>query len=97
MQVTVIDASCIMTNLATSDLLLDRQLASTNQDKRGIGSLLIDQIEFADVLILNKTDLVRQSDLGKITAVLRKLNSAASILPAVHCDISLDNILNTKR
>ena len=97
LQVTVVDASDVMASFESCDLLLDRQLASTDIDQRSIVNLLIDQIEFADVLVLNKTDLLPQAELGKITALLHRLNPAASILPTVRCQIPIQSILNTNR
>ena len=94
---TLVDASNVMAAFESCDLLLDRQLASTDTDQRSIVNLMIDQIEFADVLVLNKCDLLPQAELGKVTALLHRLNPAANILPAVRCQIPIQSILNTKR
>ena len=93
----MIDASSLQTNLESSDLLADRKLASTAQDQRTIVHLLIDQIEFADVLLLNKVDLVSQQDADKLQALLRKLNPTADVLTCTHCQAPLKHVLNTKR
>ena len=97
LQVTVVDASSILTNLGSCDLLLDRKLTSTDTDSRSIATLLIDQIEFADLLVLNKVDLVTPVETSKIEVLLRKLNSGAKILPAKHCILPVDQLLNAKR
>ena len=97
LQVTVVDASNVLASFESCDLLLDRQLASTDTDHRSIVNLLVDQIEFADVLVLNKVDLVPQPELGKIATLLHRLNPSANILPAVRCEVSIHSILNTKR
>lgn len=94
---TVVDASNVLASFESCDLLLDRQLASTGTDRRSIVNLLIDQIEFADVLVLNKTDLVPQTELNKIVMLLHRLNPAANVLPVVRCEIPIHSILNTKR
>lgn len=94
---TIVDASNVLASFQSCDLLLDRQLASTETDRRSIVNLLIDQIEFADVLVLNKTDLVPQTELDKIAMLLHRLNPAANILPVVRCEIPIHSILNTKR
>lgn len=86
-----------MAAFESCDLLLDRQLASTDTDQRSIVNLMIDQIEFADVLVLNKCDLLPQAELGKVTALLHRLNPAANVLPAVWCQIPIQSILNTQR
>lgn len=97
LQVTVVDASNILANFESSDLLLDRHLASTEADSRSIVNLMMDQIEFADVLVLNKVDMVAQAEVRKIILLLRRLNPAADILQAVHCRLPIGQILNTKR
>ena len=94
---TVVDATNVMASFENYDLLLDRQLACTDTDRRSIVNLLIDQVEFADVLVLNKTDLLPQAELGKITALLHRLNPAANILPAVRCQIPIHTVLNTHK
>ncbi len=96
-QVTVVDASNLSADFASADLVMDRQLASTSSDQRSITHLLIDQIEFADVLILNKTDLVTKQDVGKLEALLSKLNPAAHVITSRQCEVPLDQVLNTKR
>lgn len=86
-----------MASFESCDLLLDRHLESTNTDQRSIVNLLIDQIEFADVLVLNKIDLVPSAEVGKIAALLHRLNPTASVLPVVRCGVPIHSILNTKR
>ena len=97
MQVSVVDASSLLTNLDSTDLLADRQLASVPQDQRTIIDLLIDQIEFADVLLLNKVDLVSQEDVGRLQALLSRLNPIADVITCTQCQVSLEHILSTKR
>ena len=58
-------------------------------------SLLVDQIEFADVLLVSKTDLVNKDDINKLNAILRSLNTDAQILPIQHGKVDIDNVLNT--
>ena len=97
MQVTVVDASSLLENFASSDQLLERKLASTPADERTISHLLVDQIEFADVLLLNKADLVSKQDVGKLQTLLGKLNPGAHVVTTTHCQVPLDKLLNTKR
>ncbi|WP_132935369.1 GTP-binding protein, partial [Mycobacteroides abscessus] len=62
--VTVVDASTFLPELARGESLADREMAAANGDGRSIADLLTDQVEFADVLILNKVDLVNERTLG---------------------------------
>ncbi|KAF1330520.1 Cobalamin synthesis protein, partial [Globisporangium splendens] len=67
-----------------------------DQDTRTLTDLLCDQIEFADVIVLNKTDLVSASDIEAIEKVIRKFNSYAKIMRSVKGQVSPDAILGTK-
>jgi G3E family GTPase len=67
--VTVVDAYRFWHDFASSETLLDRQQAVSEDDTRDVSDLLIDQIEFCDVLILNKCDLVEEEDLQRLEAV----------------------------
>jgi G3E family GTPase len=75
--VTVVDASTFLTELAKGDALADRKMTAGEGDARSIADLLVDQVEFADVLLLNKTDLVSPTQLGAVETVLRRLNPTA--------------------
>jgi G3E family GTPase len=68
--VTMIDAKNILRELETLDTLLDREMGMSEKDERTIADLLLDQIEFANVLVLNKTDLVSADDLGRVEVEL---------------------------
>ncbi|GAA5855837.1 hypothetical protein JCM8547_000379 [Rhodosporidiobolus lusitaniae] len=96
---TVIDALSFFDNFATADFLSDRQEngAVDEQDERNIADLHVDQIEFADVIIVNKCDLVSPSQLDKIVSLLRQLNPSAEILTSIRSRVSLDKILNTRK
>ena len=97
LQVTVVDASNLMTNFENYDLLVDRQVESTDIDKRSVVNLLVDQIEFADVLVLNKVDLVPSDEVSKIASLLHRLNPTATVMPVERCEVPIHSILNTKR
>lgn len=94
--VTVVDANRFWQDFASGETLLDRKEAATEDDEREIADLLIDQIEFANVLILNKTDLVPEQKAEELNAVLKTLNPAAKIVQTVHAEIELAEVLNTK-
>ncbi|WP_143309664.1 GTP-binding protein [Chitinophaga vietnamensis] len=93
--VTVVDAYNFLRDYSSVDLLRDKGLTEDNGDARTIVNLLTDQVEFANVIVLNKCDLVTQADLGALKSVLRKLNASARIVEAVKGQVPLADILNT--
>ncbi|MUK88498.1 GTP-binding protein [Ornithinibacillus sp. L9] len=94
--VTVVDASRFWHDFGSGESLLDRKEAVSEDDEREISDLLIDQIEFCDVLILNKCDLVKEADLLKLEKVLRKLQPEAKFIKTMHGKVNPKDILNTK-
>src|SRR5699024_3240108 len=93
--VTVVDANRFWHDFGSGDSLLDRKQAVSDVDERNIADLLIDQIEFCNVLILNKTDLVKAEDLEKLEKVIRTLQPKAKIIRTQHCKVDLQEIVNT--
>jgi G3E family GTPase len=93
--VTLVDASTFLPELARGDALADRQLAAADGDARSIADLLVDQVEFADVLLLNKTDLVSEQALRTVETMLRRLNPRARLLRTERGEVDLANVLNT--
>ncbi|MEN9723336.1 MAG: putative metal chaperone YciC [Pseudomonadota bacterium] len=93
--VTVIDAFNFLRDYQESQELKQRGLEIGEEDERTITDLLIDQIEFADVLILNKTDLVKPQDLEHLTAIIRRLNPQAKLLRSEFGKVPGSEILNT--
>ena len=75
--VTVLDANRFWHDYASGESLLDRKQAVDETDARDVADLLIDQIEFANVIILNKVDLVSQADVQELKTVLQKFNPEA--------------------
>ncbi|MCJ7840952.1 GTP-binding protein [Lederbergia sp. NSJ-179] len=94
--VTVVDANRFWHDFGSGDSLLERQQAVGEEDTRNIADLLIDQIEFCNVLVLNKTDLVKEEDLQKLEQVIRKLQPEAKIIRTQHSKIEPKEILNTR-
>ncbi|UAT29683.1 GTP-binding protein [Bacillus badius] len=94
--VTVVDANRFWADFSSGESLLDRKEAADEMDTREVVDLLIDQIEFANVIILNKTDLVKREEALELQAVLKKLNPQADIISTAHAEISLDQVLDTK-
>lgn len=93
--VTVIDAYNFFGNLGTDEDVFARGFTENKEDDRPIVNLLIDQIEFSNVIILNKMDLVDEETLLKIEAFVNKLNPNAKIIPTNFSQVDLNEILNT--
>ncbi|WAJ44242.1 GTP-binding protein [Mycobacterium sp. Aquia_216] len=93
--VTVVDASTFLRELARGDELAARDLAVSDADSRTIADLLVDQVEFADVILLNKTDLVSEEACARTAAMLRRLNPSARIVPTDHGRVPLQEVLGT--
>ncbi|QFT87245.1 Putative metal chaperone YciC [Bacillus sp. THAF10] len=93
--VTVVDANRFWHDFRSGDSLLDRKEALSEEDDREIADLLLDQIEFCDVLIINKCDLVSEEALAHLEQVLRKLQPAARIIRTSKGQIQSSDILNT--
>lgn len=94
--VTVVDAYRFWHDFSSGESLLDRHQAVADEDTREVVDLLIDQIEFCDVLILNKCDMVEESNLQNLELVLRKLQPEAKLLRTSHGQIDPKQILNTR-
>ncbi|KYD04240.1 GTP-binding protein [Bacillus atrophaeus] len=95
--VTVVDGHRFWKDFSSGESLLDRKQGAVPGDEREIADLLIDQIEFADVILLNKIDLLSQPEVDQLTAVLKKLNADSTIHPVSYGRISPDLLLNTFR
>jgi len=93
--VTVVDCFNFIKDYSSIDTLKDRSMTDMADDYRTIVNLLTDQIEFANVIILNKTDLVSKEQIGMLKSMIRKLNSEATILESSFGKVPLHNILNT--
>ena len=78
--VTVVDAASLFEQLGTVDRLVDRGWQAGADDERTVAQLLCDQLEFADVLVLNKLDLVSRAQVQTIEALLRRINPSAAIV-----------------
>ena len=93
--VTVVDSLNFFKDFGSSDMLLDRDLTDIEGDYRTIVNLLTDQIEFANVIVLNKTDLVTTKQLGTIKIAIQKLNPSAKIIESSFSKVEPKEILNT--
>lgn len=95
--VTVVDAFNFLRDWEGADGLAERGLAAAEEDERTVVDLLVEQVEFADVLVLNKTDLVSPEALARLQGVLRKLNPEARLLLAERGRVPLSEVLDTRR
>jgi len=93
--VTVVDANRFWHDFGSGESLLDRQQGVSNDDEREVSDLLLDQIEFCDVLIINKSDLVSSDQLEKLKRVLKKLQPEAKLVVTEHGRIDPADILGT--
>lgn len=93
--VTVVDASTFLTELARGEALAERDLAAGEGDARSIADLLTDQVEFADVILLNKTDLVSPATLDTVQTLLRRLNPTAKLIRTDHGVVDIGEVLGT--
>lgn len=93
--VTVVDAFNFFKDFGSPETLMDRELTDIDGDYRTIVNLLTDQIEFANVIVLNKTDLVNPENLGVLKEIIQKLNPSARILESSYSKIEPKEILNT--
>ena len=93
--VTVVDCLNFFRDFGTNDLLADRELTDINGDYRTVVNLLTDQIEFANVIVLNKVDMVDEQTAGLLQAAIHKLNPTARILRSILGKVDLHEILNT--
>lgn len=94
--VTVVDAVNFLAELDSGDELAERGLAPYEDDERTVSDLLVDQVEFADVLVLNKLDLVDVTTADRLRAVLTRLNPTARIVPSVQGRVAVQEVLGTR-
>ncbi|PYB92263.1 4-hydroxytetrahydrobiopterin dehydratase [Pseudomonas koreensis] len=95
--VTVVDGVNFLLDYQAAESLASRGEILGEEDERSITDLLIEQIEFADVLLISKIDLISQHEREELTAILKRLNAQAEIIPMVMGEIPLEKILNTGR
>ena len=93
--VTVVDSYNFMKDFSSPEYLTDRDLTDIEGDDRTIVNLLTDQVEFANVILLNKTDLVSEPDLRNLYDIIHKLNPEARIIPSNHSKVNLRDVINT--
>ena len=93
--VTVVDAVNFLPDYQAAEALAGRGMAATDADERTLTDLLVEQVEFADVIVINKTDLVSESKVAQLEAILGYLNPQARLLRTQHGQVAPSEILNT--
>jgi G3E family GTPase len=93
--VTVVDASSFPDHWDSIESLADRAWGVDEADQRPVAALLQQQIEFADVVLVNKADLASEADLTRVEALVRALNPTASLHRCVHAEIPIKHVLQT--
>ncbi|WP_460425408.1 zinc metallochaperone GTPase ZigA [Azotobacter armeniacus] len=95
--VTVVDGVNFLRDFHEAESLASRGETLGEEDERSITDLLIEQVEFADVILISKIDLISQAEREELTAILGRLNTQAEILPMSMGRVPLDRILDTGR
>jgi G3E family GTPase len=95
--VTVVDGFNFLKDYGSDDSLRQRGQVADEKDERTLADLLADQIEFADVIVLNKCDLLSEDELALVSHMVRALNPDAHFITAREGRIPLQEILNTRR
>ena len=93
--VTVVDAANLVNNYSSTDFLKDTKESLGDEDERTLVDLLVDQIEFADVILLNKTDLIDDAQRHLVHSIIRGLNIKADVIETNHSRIDIKKVMNT--
>ena len=93
--VTVVDAVNFLNDYEQANDLQDTGESLGEDDERSVADLLVDQVEFADVILISKTDLITNNELNRLTAILNTLNTQANIIPISNGHININQVLNT--
>ncbi|MFY9857011.1 MAG: GTP-binding protein, partial [Exiguobacterium chiriqhucha] len=92
--VTVVDAYRFLKDFNSGESLHERKQAIDETDFREVVDLLVDQIEFADIIVLNKADRVTETELGEMAGLLKALNPTAKLLTSVYANVELTELLD---
>lgn len=93
--VTVVDAVNFLKDYNNAKYLQDSGESLGEKDERSVADLLVDQVEFADVLLISKTDLVKPAETDRLIAILKTLNTHARIIPISQGKVNIEQVLNT--
>jgi G3E family GTPase len=93
--VTVVDGVNFLKDYDEAKYLQDTGESLGEEDERSVADLLIDQVEFADVILISKTDLISSTEIDRLTAIIKTLNTHAKIVPICQGKININEVLNT--
>ena len=93
--VTVVDGANLIKNYSSTDFLKDGDESLGEEDERTLVDLLVEQIEFANVIILNKIDLISKEELETVRSIIRGLNAKAKVIETTLSKVDLDQVMNT--
>lgn len=93
--VTVVDGFNFLKDYSSRDFIAQRGESMGEEDERTVVDLLIEQIEFCDVLILNKTDLLNTTEIGRLEGILKTFNPRAKIVRSQFSKVPLDSVMHT--
>ena len=93
--VTVVDAVNFLKDFEEAKYLKDKGESLGEDDERSVADLLVDQVEFADLILISKTDLIDDQALKKLVVIIKTLNTKAKIIPIIKGEVQLDEVLNT--
>jgi G3E family GTPase len=93
--VTVVDGVNFLKDYEDAKYLQDTGESLGEEDERSVADLLVDQIEFADVILVSKTDLAAVKDVERLVAILKTLNTHAKIIPISQGQVDIDAVLST--
>lgn len=93
--VTVVDAVNFLRDYEEAKYLQETGESLGDEDERSVADLLVDQVEFADVILVSKTDLSTAEDVSRLEAILKTLNTQARIIPIAHGEVEIDDVLST--
>lgn len=94
--VTVVDAINFLRDYDEAKFLTETPESLGEDDERSVADLLVDQVEFADVILISKTDLAEKTEIERLLAILKTLNTSATIIPISNGEVELDAVLDTQ-
>ncbi len=93
--VTVVDTFNFSKDFKSTDILTDREEFLSEEDERSISALLVDQLEFADVVIMNKISECTDQEIYKTEQIIRSLNATVKIIKTDYSRVNLKEVINT--
>jgi len=94
--VTVVDAVNFLKDYDQAKSLQETGESLGDEDERSVADLLVDQVEFADVILISKTDVASKTETERLTAILKSLNTHCEIIPIAQGKVNIDAVLDTK-